>query len=65
MYKSQGEYKIALTYYLNSYKILVFRLGMNHPHTQIVYENMKIAYCEWNTEGDFEQWLEKNMKGSN
>ena len=62
VYDSQGKYQIALTYYLDSYKVLVFRLGMNHSHTHIVYKNMKIAYCEWNPDGNFEQWLEEKMK---
>ncbi len=37
---------------------------MNHPHTQIVHKNMKITFCEWDTEGNFEQWLKENMKES-
>ena len=65
LYESQREFKIALTYYLNSYTVLVFKFGINHPHTQIVYKNMKMAYHEWDAKGDFEQWLEENMKKSN
>lgn len=62
VYRHRGEYKIALDYYLNSYKVLKFRLGLNHPHTQIVFQNLKKAYSEWDTEGNFEQWLEENME---
>jgi len=29
---------------------------------EIVYENMKKIYNEWNPEGNFEQWLEEQMK---
>ena len=64
LYRHWGEYDIALIYYLKSYKILVFKFGMNHPHTQIVHKNMKITFCEWDTEGNFEQWLKENMKES-
>lgn len=46
VYGRQGKYKIALIYYLKAYKILIFKLGLQHPNTQIVYENMKIAYSK-------------------
>lgn len=62
MYESQEEYKTALTYYSKAYKIFLFRLGLNHPNTHIVYENMKLAYFEWNPKINFEQWLEEKMK---
>ena len=64
VYTSQKEYKKAVSYYLKAYKILVCRLGLNHPNTQIVYKNMQAAYSDWNSEGDFEQWLEEQMKES-
>lgn len=42
----------------------MLRLGKKHPNTQIVHKNVKIAYSEWNPDGDFEQWLEEKMKQS-
>ena len=33
-------------------------------YLQIVHKNMKITFCEWDTEGNFEQWLKENMKES-
>lgn len=35
---------------------------MNHPNTQIAYENLEGIYTEYNPEGDFEKWLEEKMK---
>ncbi len=51
MYEKQGEYKSAISHYAKSYNTLLHKLGVNHPNTQIVYGNMKIAYLEWNPEG--------------
>ena len=34
----------------------------SHPSTLTVYINMKITHYEWNPEGDFEKWLEENIK---
>ncbi len=62
VYASQGKYKIALTYLLHSYKILVYKLGINHPHTQTVYESTKTVFYRWDSDGNFEQWLEENME---
>ncbi len=62
VYARQGEYKKALRYYQKAYNIFLPRLGQNHPSTQIVYENMKSEYTKWNPEGDFGQWLKKNIK---
>ncbi len=62
IYNNQGEYKKALRYYQKAYNIFLLKLGQNHPSTQIVYENMKLEYTKWNAEGDFEQWLEENIK---
>ena len=62
VYARQGEYKKALRYYQKAYNIFLLRLGQNHLSTQIIYENMKSEYTKWNPEGDFEQWLEENIK---
>ena len=62
VYMYQGEYRKALTYYIKAYKTLEFKLGQNHPNTQIVYENLKIPYFKCYPKGNFEQWLEEEMK---
>ncbi|MDE6056306.1 MAG: tetratricopeptide repeat protein, partial [Lachnospiraceae bacterium] len=62
VYDSQGEYKISLNYLLKSYNIFLLRLGQSHLNTQIVYKNMQWTYSKWKPEGDFEQWLEINIK---
>ncbi len=62
VYAYQGNNEEALSYYLKAYRIYMLRLGKKHPNTQIVHGNVKIAYSEWNPDGDFEQWLEEQMK---
>ena len=62
VYASQGNNKEALSNYLKAYRVCLFRLGKKHPNTKIVHENMKIAYLKCNPAGDFEQWLEEQMK---
>ncbi len=64
IYARQGEFEIALAHYQKAYKIFLLRLGKNHPKIQKVYGSMKIIYLEFNPEGDFDQWLEEKMKGS-
>ena len=62
MYMHQKKYRKALTYYIKAYKVLEFKLGQNHPNTQIVYENLKIPYFKCYPKGNFEQWLEEQMR---
>ena len=62
LYCAQKKYTRSLIYYYKAYKIFEYKLGFSHPNTQIVYDNMKLAYFEWNPEGNFELWLEENMK---
>ena len=62
LYESQGRYEIAVTYYRMAYDVCLRRLGTGHPHTKIALENMRSVYYEWNSEGNFDQWLEKQMK---
>ena len=62
MYESQGEYDKSIYYYLKAYKTFRFRLGVNHPHTQIVLENMERAYFTWHSEGGFDEWLKEGKK---
>ena len=38
------------------------KIGFNHPTTQIFYGNMKLTYTNWNSKGNFEEWLEGKMR---
>ena len=62
VYETQGEYEKTINYYLKAYNIFLLRLGFDHPNAQIALENMKIVFLKWNPAGDFEQWLEEQMK---
>lgn len=62
VYARLEEYEKGLDYYFKAYKIFISKLGLSHESTQIVYENMELAFKEWNPEGDFKQWIEEKMK---
>lgn len=57
-----GENKIALDYYIKAYLIVTFHFKSSHPYTQNIYNNMKMAYLQWNPKGNFNQWLEEQMR---
>ena len=59
----QDDYKKALDCCFKAYNISILKLGLDHPDTQRVYNNMKNTYSAWNPEGNYEQWLEDKMKG--
>lgn len=61
-YEEFGWLGNSLEFYLKAYKIFVFRFGLYHMDTQAVYFNMKKAYSQWRSEGNFDQWLEEQMK---
>lgn len=62
LYESQGRYEIAVNYFRMAYNVCLRRLGTGHPHTKIAFKNMRSAYYKWNSEGNFDQWLEEQMK---
>lgn len=62
LYEAQEKYSEALFYYLRAYKICVYKLGLNHLSTQVCMKNMEMAYLESNPEGNFNQWLDEQMK---
>ncbi len=62
LYEAQEKYSEALFYYLRAYKICVYKLGLNHLSTQVYNKNMEMAYLESNPEGNFNQWLDEQMK---
>ena len=61
VYISQEKYKLALIYYYKAYKNFVSIFGADHTKTQIVYENLELAYKVFNPDGNFKQWLEEKM----
>ncbi len=62
IYEKQGRYKEALCYYLRAYRIGVTNPDLNDLYVQVFYENLKMVYTKNNPEGDFEQWLEEEMR---
>ena len=62
LYFRKRKYELALSYVLKAYKILINKLGFEHPNTKICRQNMEIIYVEWKPKGNFEQWLEEQMK---
>ena len=62
LYLKQKQYKNAISYYLKAYNVFLSVLGSSHSYTQADYTNMKHAYYQSNPDGNFERWLEKEMK---
>lgn len=62
IYDIQGEFQKALFCFYEAYRIWVYRLGLRHSKTQSAYKKMEKTYLECNQEGNFEQWLEEQMK---
>ena len=62
VYFRKRKYELALSYVLKAYKIFINKLGFGHPNTKICRQNMEIIYVKWKPEGNFEQWLEEQMK---
>lgn len=51
-----------MCYYLRAYRIGVTNPDLNDLYVQVFYENLKMVYTKNNPEGDFEQWLEEEMR---
>ena len=62
IYRAEEDYQKAVNYFFKAYNILFLKLGLMHPNTKAVYNDMIMTYFEWNSEGDFNQWLEEKMK---
>lgn len=62
MYDRLGEGKNAVMYYLKAYKAFALSQGSEYLNTQLYYESLKTIYTKWNLKGNFEQWLEEQMK---
>ena len=58
VYDNQGKYDKALEWFQKSLYILLNKLGINHPHTSILMENMQYAYkAHYGEDSDFVEWL--------
>ena len=55
VFEGQGKYEKAVTYCLKAYISLRFR-------SQIALGKMETLYSKWKPEGNFNQWLEEQMK---
>ena len=62
MYEKKGEYQQVLCSDLEVYKIWFGKFGLNHQKTQESYNMLKSTYFKCNSRGNFEQWLEEQMK---
>ncbi len=61
-YAHMKEYFNALEYMLKAYKISSSKLLHTDYGRQDIYKEMRIIYLLWNPKGNFEQWIEENMK---
>lgn len=64
LYAEEERYELAVSYFVNAYMIFKNKLGFDNPNTNVCRVNTEILYKEWNPEGNFEQWLEEQMKES-
>lgn len=60
--EKKGDFTKALDYNFKGYRILAFRVIQTHPDYQKAYRNLQRTYFECNPNGNFEQWLEEQMK---
>ena len=61
-YAHMKEYFNALEYMLKAYKISSSKLMRTDYGRQDIYRDMRIFCLLWNPKGNFEQWLEEQMK---
>lgn len=62
VYCLREEYKIALSYAFKAYKIFVSKIGINDMATKVNYDIVNSLYTQLHPEGNFEKWLEEQMK---
>lgn len=62
VYIAKKEEQTALFFFLKAFKIWVSMHGSSSLNIKIAFDNMKLAYYAWNSQGNFEQWLEEKMK---
>ena len=62
IYMKRKNFEKALDCCLKSYKICLFKFGLEQRQTLIVYLTMKMVYFKLNPTGNFDQWLEEQMK---
>lgn len=62
LHEQNGEYQQVLLSDLEVYKIWFGEFGSNYQKTQESYNMLKSTYSKCNSEGNFKQWLEEQMK---
>lgn len=62
IFEKRGDSAKALEYNLNGYRILANKVTPIHPDFQKAYNNLQRVFFECNPNGNFEQWLEEQMK---
>lgn len=62
VYIEQGKIDMAIMYYCMAYKVFANKFGGDDPNTQFVSDNLEAIFREYNPEGNFEQWLEEQVK---
>lgn len=62
IFEKRGNSKNALKYNLNGYKILAHKVTQIHPDYQKAYKNLQRVFFDCNPNGNFEHWLEEQMK---
>ena len=60
LYNSSKE--MQLNYFFKVYMYCLLKLGQDNFYTCVAYENIEKVYHRWNSEDNFEQWLEEQMK---
>lgn len=59
---AKKEEEKALFLFLKAFKIWVFTYGSNLLNIKTAFDNIKRTYYDWKPEGNFERWLEEQMK---
>lgn len=62
IFEKRGDSSKALKYNLIGYRILARKVMQIHPDYQKAYKNLQRVFLVCNPNGDFEQWLEEQMK---
>lgn len=59
---ARNDYEGALTNEVRAYSCMYYNIGLEDPNTKVMYDKLKSLYSEIIPEGDFEQWLEEQIK---
>ncbi len=59
---AKKEQQKVLFLFLKAFKIWVSTYDFNLLNIKTAFDNMKLTYYNWKPEGNFERWLEEQMK---